>query len=433
MPAMPETAISHHDVIVIGAGFSGLAAATELIQAGRDVVLLEARDRVGGRVESVRLADGARIDSGGQFLCRDMKELVALARAHGSRVVMAYADGDAVFQPPIPLSRGYEIWAGVDALRERIIHLDPADPALAGLTVSQWVARQKDLDPDVAAAFLRLIEGLWCRSPDEVAFAWLASTDARITNEYSEMESFLGGTMHALAEDLAKGLGDRLKLSCPIRRIEHGADRAIVHAGGERFEAGRVILCVPPVMASRIAYDPPPPASVAKAFAAWGTGDVIKIFIRYETPFWRARGLAGTVMWSAPHGLYACDASREGIAGLVMFIGGRFARQWHGRPEAELQAFIRDRLVDALGGEAGNILEISIRDWTDDPWSGGAYSDNVVNPNAGDAESPLRQGFGPIRFASSELSPSYPGYIEGAITMGRLAAREALATLKTKA
>ena len=72
---------------------------------------------------------------------------------------------------------------------------------------------------------------------------------------------------------------------------------------------------------------------------------------------------------------------------------------------------------------------MSIRDWTDDAWCGGAYADNVVDPNAGDVEAPLRHGFGPIRFASSELSPRYPGYIEGAITMGRLAAKEALAAL----
>lgn len=433
MPAALENTVSRHDVIVIGAGFSGLSAATELMRAGRDVILIEARDRVGGRVESVGLADGARIDSGGQFLCRDMTEVVGLARAHGKPVVMAYAEGDDVFQPPVPSARGYEIWAGVDALRERIIGLDLADPALAGLTVSQWIAREPGLDPDIAAAFLRLVEGLWCRSPDEVSFRWLASTDGRITNEYSEMESFLGGTMHGLAEDLAATLGDRLRLSAPVRRIEHSAGGAAVHAGGRRFEAERVIICVPPVMARRIVYEPTAPAVVRDAFAAWGAGDVIKAFIRYETPFWRGQELSGTVMWSAPDGLYACDASRETVSGLVMFIGGPHARHWHDKPQSELRAFIREQLVEALGAEAGQIVELSLRDWTDDEWSGGAYTDNVVDPDAGDAETPLRQGFGPIRFAPSELSPRYPGYIEGAIVMGRLAAREALAAMSQKA
>ena len=427
MPAAPDHSVSRHDVIVIGAGFSGLSAAIELMQAGRDVVLLEARDRVGGRVESVRLADGVRIDSGGQFLCRDMTQVLGLAATHGKPVVMAYAEGDEVYQPPMPLERGREIWAGVDALRERIIRLDRTDPALAGLTVTQWLARQPDIEPDIANAYIRLMEGLWCCSPDEVSFVWLAATDARITNEYSEMESFLGGTMHGLADDLAAALGDRLRLASPVSRIEHSARGATVHAGARRFEASRVILCVPPVMSSRIAYDPPAPALVRDAFAAWKPGDVIKVFIRYETPFWRAHGLAGMVAWSAPHGLYACDASREDVSGLVMFIGGPYARRWHGRPNRELEAFIRERLVEALGPEAADIVEFATRDWTDDEWSGGAYADNVVDPDAGDVEAPLRAGFGPIRFASSELSPSYPGYIEGAVVMGRLAAREAIA------
>jgi len=417
------------DVIVIGAGFSGLAAAAELMAAGLDVILLEARDRVGGRVESTVLADGTRIDSGGQFLSRDMPELNALARRHGKAVARAYVEGDEVFQPPIPLARGYAIWEGVEKLREHIIRLDLEDPALKGLTVSQWIARQEGLDPDVAAAFLRLVDGLWCRSPDEVSFAWLASTDARITNEHSEMESFLAGTMHALAEAIAATLGPRLHLASPVTRIEHRPDSATVHTGDATHTARRVIIAVPPVMAGRIACDPPLPAPIRDAFAAWGTGQVIKAFVRYETPFWRARGLNGTVMWSAPHGLYACDASRNDLNGLVMFIGGSFARTWHARPQAELERFIRDQLVAALGEEAGHILEISLRDWTDDPWSGGAYSDVVIDPEAPDPEAPLRAGHGPIRFAVSELSPSYPGYIEGAIVIGRLAAREMVSDL----
>lgn len=417
--------VSRHDVIVVGAGFSGLAAATALIEAGRDVVLLEARDRVGGRVESERLSDGTRIDSGGQFLCRDMARLNELAAAHGRSLTWAHVEGDEIFQPPIPLERGYAIWAGVEALRAEIKAMDASDPALSGLTTRQWVERRADLDPDVAAAFLGLVEGLWCRSPDDVSFAWLASTDARITNEYSEMEAFLGDTMHALADDLAAGLGERLKLSTPVNRIAWSAQEATVEAAGRTYAARRVIVCVPPVMARRIAYDPPVPDVVREAFAAWGPGEVVKVFIRYATPFWRGRGLSGTVMWSAPHRLYACDAGRPGLSGLVMFMGGPHARDWHGKPENELTAFVRDRLVEALGAEAGDILEVSIRDWTDDEWSGGAYSDNVVDPEARDAETPLRVGFGPVRFASSELSPSYPGYIEGAIAMGRLAAEDA--------
>ncbi|MDB5554468.1 MAG: Putrescine oxidase [Rhizobium sp.] len=413
--------MSRHDVIVIGAGFTGLTAATELMAAGLDVVLLEARNRVGGRVESEILADGARIDTGGQFLCRDMPELMALARAHDRNLVNSYVSGDPVYQPPIALERGEEIWQGVDALRDAAIASDPGDPALTDLTVSQWVARQP-VEPDVASAYLRLIDGLWCRSPDEIGFAWLADNDRRITNTTSELEYFLAETMHSLADILAEKLGDRLRLGHAATRILHHATGAEVHCGPARFEAARVIVAVPPVMTRRLEFSPPLPGPLVQALAAWASGHCIKVFIRYDEPFWRPRGLSGTVMFSEPHGLYACDAGREGVPGLVLFIGGPTAAEWHARPEHELRAFIRARLVEALGPEAGEIRDMLVRDWVDDAWSGGAYSDSVIDPSAADPEAALRAGAGPILFASSELSPSFPGYIEGAIVMGRIAA-----------
>jgi monoamine oxidase len=418
------------DVIVVGAGFSGLAAATALSEAGADVLVLEAADRVGGRVESERLADGTRIDTGGQFLCRDMTRLTALARSHGRSVLMAFDDGAPVYRPPMSAARGAAVWEGVERLRAATRALDPADPTLAGLSVVDWVARQA-LDPDVATAYLRLVEGLWCRPPAEIAFAWLASSDRRITNAHSEMESYLDGTMHGLAEALAAGLGDRLRLGHAVTEVSHDATGVAVHAGGAVFSARRLLLCLPPVKAREIVFDPAPPAAVTRALAAWGPGDVIKIFIRYREAFWRARGLSGMVMGGPPQSFYVCDASLPGAPGLVMFIGGAQARRWHARPEGELDAVVRERLADAFGPEAADPVAVLVRDWTDDPGSGGVYSDVVVDLSAGDVEAPLRQGFGPIRFASSELSPTYPGYIEGAIAMGRLAAEEALAALAT--
>ncbi len=204
-----------YDVIVVGAGFTGLAAASELVAAGLDVILVEARDTVGGRVASERFEDGVRVDTGGQFVCRDMPEVLALAKAHERRILMAYDGGNPTYQPVIPLEKGYEIWQGVDALRERMIATDPADRTLHHITVSEWVARQDDVPDDVRRSFLRLIKGLWCRSPDDIAFFYLASNDRRITNTHSEMEAFPEDTMHALAEDMAEALGARLHLSTP--------------------------------------------------------------------------------------------------------------------------------------------------------------------------------------------------------------------------
>lgn len=418
--------MSQHDVIVVGAGFTGLSAAAALADAGMNVVLLEARDRVGGRVESLVLADGLRVDTGGQFLCEDMPEVMALAKAHGKTLVRSYDEGDAVFQPHIPVEQGYAIGGEIEALRQLERSADLNDPALAGLTVSDWVARQ-DATPEAKRGFLALIDGLWCRSPDEISFLYLSSTDKRVTNTNFELEFFLEETMHALAETLAEGLGGRVRLNAPVTKVEHSQAGVKVFAGDKEFSARQLIVALPPVMARRLDFQPALPAQLAQAFAAWASGAVIKLLVRYDKPFWRDRGLSGTVMWSEPQGLYACDVSRSARdAALVVFVGGPLAAAWHDRDERMVKQFIVDKLVAALGEDAGRPTDIGLRDWTDDTWSGGAYSDSVIDVTAKDAEQVILAGLPSIRFAASELSPSFPGYIEGAIVAGRQAAAEIL-------
>jgi monoamine oxidase len=414
--------MAQHNVIVIGGGFTGLSAAISLADAGRDVLLIEARNRVGGRVESKALAGGVRIDTGGQFFCEDMPEVTALAKAHGKTFVRSYVEGDMTFQPPAPPRQGYETSYAVWALRDRIGEVNVDDPAVAGLTVADWVVRQ-DVPDDVKNGFLALVKGLWCRSPDEISLVYLASNEHRITNEQSELEFFLAETMHSLAEDLAAKLGPRLRLGCPATRVVHSTEGVEVFAGEERFTAGHVIIAVSPVMARRLAFEPALPARLTRALSAWESGGVVKALVRYDRPFWRARGLNGMVMWREPQGMFACDASRnDGHGLLVIFMGGPLAFEWHGRDETALTGFVLGKLTTAFGDEASKPVDISLRDWVDDIWSGGAYSDTIVDVHATDAEQVLLEGVPPIHFACSELSPSFPGYIEGAIVAGRNAA-----------
>ncbi|MBL0370836.1 flavin monoamine oxidase family protein [Rhizobium sp. KVB221] len=418
--------MSQHDVIVVGGGFTGLSAATALAEAGLDVVLLEARERVGGRVESHVLPDGMRVDTGGQFLCEDMPEVMALAKAHGKTLVRAYVDGDVVFQPPMPLEQGHAIYDEVDALRERARNTDLDDPSVTRLTVTEWTNRQ-DASDEAKHGFLRLIDGLWCRSPDDVSFVYLASSDRRITNTQSELELFLAETMHSLAEDLAAKLGHRVVLNAPVTKVRYSGDGVEVDVGGGHFTARQAIIALPPVMARRLDFQPPLPNQLSRALAAWGSGAVIKVLARYARPFWRDRQLSGTVIWSEPEGLYACDVSRNRDDGaLVIFIGGPLALDWHGKEDADIRNFILKKLVSALGEDAGKPLDVSFRDWTDDAWSGGAYSDSIIDVETTDAETTILQGLPSIRFAASELSPSFPGYIEGAIVAGRQAAEDVL-------
>ncbi|TGQ92770.1 flavin monoamine oxidase family protein [Mesorhizobium sp. M8A.F.Ca.ET.208.01.1.1] len=418
-------------VVIVGAGFTGLSAAIELKRAGVDFVLVEARDRVGGRVEAMRNGLGERIDSGGQFLCEDMPQLMELARVRAKTFVETYVEGDFITHPAMSAPRAERTYHASMAIRERMNGIEPDDPAIEGLTVADWLEGQNDT-ADAKAAFRSMIEGLWCLALEKVPLWYLIDNDRRITNEVPELQYSLRETMQSVADDLADDLGGWVRLGEPATRIEYGAPGVRVVSSNGVIEARAVLVAVPPATAAKLDFTPPLPAALDRALGAWESGAVIKILVRYPRPFWRERDLSGMVMWRDLPGLFACDASKDpDHAALVVFIGGPLALGWHELGEADLRAQVTTRLVEALGPEAADSLDFSRRDWTHDGWSGGAYSDLIIDATARDAERTILAGAPPLHFASSELSPSFPGYVEGAIMAGRIAARRIIADVQS--
>ncbi|WP_413988166.1 flavin monoamine oxidase family protein [Labrys okinawensis] len=422
------------EVVIVGAGFTGLAAASEFKAAGIDFRLLEARDRVGGRVEGARNGLGERVDLGGQFFCEDMPGVMALAQQYGKTLVTTPFEGDSLLQPAS--RNGHDIeeaFARAAALRQRMRAIDPADPAIAGLTASAWAERQ-ETTPEARHMFLSMVEGLWCKPAEAIPFWYVASNDQRITNKVSELQYFAGETLHSLAEDMARSLGSGVETSQPVERIVRDSDGVTVEGRSRTYQARHAILAVPPVMVRKIAFEPGLPPSLREALAAWESGTVVKSFLRYPSAFWRRKGLSGSVLWLDRRGLYVCDASPdEDHAMLVAFAGGPIATLWMANGEAMLRRQLLSRLVPALGPEAAEPLDFICRDWSGDRWSGGGYSDDIMDMAARDAEDVLRRGLAEVSFASSELSPSFPSYVEGAITIGRLQARAVIARFSAAA
>jgi monoamine oxidase len=414
------------DVVIIGAGFTGLSSALALRQAGVDFVVLEARDRVGGRVESKQNGLGERIDTGGQYFCEDMPEISALSEAYGKTRVDGLFSGLSLVEPETIVGTIDDLYRRFVAIRDRANEIDPDDPAIAKLSVRAWAEMQPDAY-DAQWAFLGSIEGLWCQPTDLLPFWYLVSNDRRITNEVSELQYFLKETMHSLAEDIGRELGPRLRLREPVRAVKHGANAVSVRTDAGIYQAGHAIVALPPRMAHRMTYEPPLPVELCQAASAWRSGKVIKALVRYEKPFWRDKGLSGSVFFLDPLGLYACDASRDdGHAAIVVFAGGSLAERWRRLGNEAAKLAILEKLRSTLGPAAKTPLDITIRDWSDDEWSGGGYSDTIMDFSAKDAEAIMRRGLPSVTFASSELSPSYPGYIEGAIVAGRAAAARVL-------
>jgi len=413
------------DVVIVGAGFTGLSAALELQRAGIDFLVLEARDRVGGRVEAMRNGLGELIDSGGQFLCQDMPQLMALAKTRGKTFVETYVEGEFITHPGMSPARAERTYQASVAIRERMNRIEPDDPSIAGLSVAAWLDGQPD-DADSKAAFRSLVEGLWCLAADKVPLWYLIDNDRRITNEVFELQYFLRDTMQSLADDVAADVGDRLRLNEAVTRIERGPEGVqVTTANGFIVNTRQVLVALPPATAAKLDFAPALPAALARALGVWESGAVIKILVRYAKPFWRERDLSGMVMWRDLPGLFACDGSRDADhAALIVFVGGPLALRLHSLGEAALRAEVTARLASALGPDAGDVLDFSQRDWTHDRWSGGAYSDLIVDVTARDAERTILAGAPPVHFAASEVSPSFPGYVEGAIVAGRLAAEK---------
>ena len=417
------------DFAVVGAGFTGLVAAHRLRDAGRSVLLLEALPRVGGRVESAVLSTGRIVDTGGQFLCEDMPQVMALARRFGKTFVETRFDGQRVVQPPRPAAEADRVSEEASALRRRMKALDLADPALARLTVGDWLDRQP-VDADVKASFRAVVEGLWCAPIGAIPLWFLVGNDRRITNRVGELQYFLAETMHSLARDLAAALGDRLWLGAAVEEIGHRPGGvALSLADGRRVEAGAALVAVPPSEARRIRFAPALPPPLAAALDAWQSGSVIKILVGYPRAFWRESGLSGAVAWREPTGLFACDASADDRRPtLVVFVGGPLALQWHRLGKSRLRDTVLARLAAALGPAAAEPSAFLATAWVPGDGAMGGYSDLVMDIDARDAEDVLRAGLPPLHFASSELSPSFPGYIEGAIVAGRAAAEGVLAS-----
>jgi monoamine oxidase len=425
--------MQHTQVVIVGGGFAGLAAANELHRAGVDFRLLEARDKVGGRVAAAVNGLGEKIDLGGQFFCEDMPEIMALAGQFGKRLVATWDEGDFLLLPAPrgqnDLGRFYKTSAG---LRRHMRALDPADPVLAGLSASDW-AEQQPAEPEARHMFLSMIEGLWCQPAERLPLWYAVSSDRRITNKVSELQYFVADTLHSLAEDIADVLGNRVQIGKAVRRIAHGDAGVVVETASRTYQARQVIVAAPPVMARQIVFEPALPASLEEALAAWESGTVVKAFLRYRKPFWRKAGLSGGMLWLDRRGLYVCDASPdEDHAMLVAFAGGPIAVEWMAEGAEGFRQRLLSRLVPALGQEAAEPLDFICRDWSGDRWSGGGYADSIMALGAGQAEEIIRGGAARVSFASSELSPSFPTYVDGAITIGRLQARAVIKRLASE-
>jgi monoamine oxidase len=456
-------------VIVVGAGLAGLSAARVLADAGVDVTVVEARDRVGGRTERGHTADGTPIELGGQWIGPTQNRMYELVDELGLETFPTYNTGELLMQlagkqtrvtshrgatpklNPFTLADLAQGLARFDRLAGRVDLERPWEGPKAldldSQTFETWIRR--NLRTPIGREYFRVAtEAVFSiQSSDLSALHALfyARSGSGLetllsTDRGAQQDRVVGGTWR-ISELLAAPLGDRVRLGAPVRRIEHGTGpqdtgvtvrtTAADGTDGEVFTADRVIVTLPPTLAGRIDYAPALPSWRDQLTQRLPAGSVIKVYAVYDEPFWRADGLNGQAASDeGPVKVTFDNTPPEGTPGiLVGFMEGNDGRD-HARRSVEER---RDAVVSCyaryFGPKALHPIEYLERDWMAEEYSRGCYGAHFT-PGVWTAFGhALRTPIGPIHWAGAECAPVWNGYMEGAVRSGESTAREVLALL----
>lgn len=458
--------VKRADVVVIGAGFSGLAAARALAAKGHEVIVLEARDRVGGRTQNASIADGHAIaEVGGEFVGPTQDRILALAKAVGVGTFPVYNTGDNVFlargqRAFYPASSGVpddgEVLTGLGALLE----VDKIGKAVGvaapwkhskakqydGQTLAQFLAG-KSLSPTALSVLDAVCEAIWGADPGELSLLYVAAYvagagNAKTPGSFVRLISTGGGAQEqrivggsvVIAEKVAEKLGSaRVILGAPVEKLrEHDGTVTVTTRGGPTVVAKRAIVAVPPVLAARIAFAPSLPASKKTILKAMTPGSLTKVEAVYPAPFWREAGLSGQGVSDTGLARVPYDNSPpDGSVGVFFsFIGGKRHQEWAALDPATRRARVLDDFVRFTGDErARTPTEFLERDWTTETWTRGCPVGHFAPGVLAQHGDQLRAAHGRIHFAGTETSDYWLGYMDGAVRAGERAAREVHAKL----
>ena len=342
------------DVIVVGAGLAGLTAARQLHGTGHSVLVIEARDRVGGRVLSHSLGAGQAADVGGQFVGPTQRHILGLAAELGVATQPIFTSGLTILEfggrrhsyrgvpllSPLQLADSARAIAALERMARRVPPDAPWQAAGAAAadsrTLADWARRnvRTRLGRFAIEAFSR---GVLACEPGEVSLLhvlfYLRSAGGfrqlTETSGAAQQDRFAGGSQ-LIAIRMAEQLGPgRVRLGAPVARIEQAPPRVTVHAAGLVATGRRAVIAVPPALAGRISYDPPLPADRDQLTQAAPMGSVIKCLAIYDEPFWRHAGYNGQATSDGPAAQVTFDTGPPaGPPGILLgFVTGAEARR----------------------------------------------------------------------------------------------------------
>lgn len=448
------------DVIVVGAGLAGLAAARAIAASNRTVTVLEARSRVGGRTENATFSDGQWIEVGGQWIGPTQDRMYELVEELGLGTFPLFNEGKLLLQllgkrgtmgsqkgaiPKLGPFALVDLAQGLAKFNRLAASVPlerpwetPNAAFLDGQTFRTWIDRT--LKTQAGRAYFQIFcEAVFSADPADTSllhtlFYSKSGTDMETlmaVDGGAQQDRIEGGSVQ-VSERMAQQLGAAVHLGSPVRTIRQDADGVtVITRDGTEHRAAQVIVTLPPTLAGRLEYDPPLPSWRDQLTQRLPAGSVMKLYLVYETPFWRAEGLNGQVGSDEGPVKVTFDNTPPGYdRGVMMgFMEGNDGREWARRtPEERKEAFVAC-LVRYFGEQARHPVEYLERDWMAEEFSRGCYGAHFT-PGVWTAYGPaLREPVGRIHWAGAECSPIWNGYMEGAVRSGEATAAEVLAAL----
>jgi monoamine oxidase len=446
------------DVVVVGGGISGLVAADQVRKAGHSVLVLEARDRVGGRVLNHHLDNGAVVESGGAFVGPTQNHILKLAKRLGVETFKEYAKGNNVYIhgaqrteytgtiPPDPtiLPDAAQLQTRIDQMSTEV----PVDAPWTAqhavewdsISVDTWV-RNNTVNPDVRTLLLCYLEPCFGSDALDMSllfFLWYIATAgdenhagsferSAGTPDGAQDSRFVGGSQ-LVPLRLAHRLGGAVALNAPVRKIHQHPDRVVVSTDRGEVSATRVIVACPPPTVLGIEWHPMIPPKRQALLERMPMGSLMKCDAVYETPFWRAEGLSGQGLIDSGAVRVSFDncPADLSVGVLLAFVGGSTWAKYGTMSRAARKKAVLHGFARIVGDKALHPIQYVEHDWTHEQWTkGGPVALQVPGAITGYG-STIRTPFRRVHWAGTETSTFWAGYMDGAVRAGERAALEVL-------
>lgn len=439
------------DILIVGAGYAGIAAAKKLSESGKNFVVIEARDRIGGRTLTEKQESGVTVELGAKWIGPTQQRVWEWVNETKASTYSTYDSGKNLLIyngkkssysgaiPKIDPISLIDLGLAINKINKLSAQISLENPwkhpkakAFDAMTLATWM--DKNIRTPKAKLLFEIgIQTVFAAEAAELSFLYALfyfrsgdNMDTLISIKNGAQQTILQEGTQGLVKKIAAPFEKQIYLNTALRKITQTNETVLAFADNLMIEAKRCILAIPPVMLNQILFSPVLPQQKAQLYQRVPMGAAMKVYLIYPTPFWRKKGLSGQIVSNEFPVKITFDVGHDdndkGI--LLVFVEGNDARNFIDMPQAIRKQLIIEKVIRFLGEEASNPIEYIDKCWTEEEWTRGCYV-GLMGPNTLTQFGPiLRKPFGLIHFAGTETAQKWNGYLDGAIESGYRAADE---------